>query len=206
MTRIEELKKSVVAANTMFHEMGREAKPAPMPQHLLDFFEVGGQGQCPNNNKKEPNMYAQANLASASAAVSTPPSEIATQRSFLGNRLAKAMNEKTVELRKAFYLDTNKRPNTLQQLKDALAGGKFIVIDPNGDPLTDDSKYKNEYMYSITDYISWQDPATPPDREGYDEAVKLMEAAASEVRDTIEIFSAEEGLKAVNAFKAKKFH
>jgi hypothetical protein len=150
-----------------------------------------------NTPVKENNMqYATYNNAAVATVVAAETDE-AKQRKYLTRRLDDIADQKSGDLYVFFKLDPVASPRTFTEFVDKIKSGDITYEGKDKD-------MKHWSMYSLLDSIRWsKDPA---DHEGYNAATKKLSDERTKVQDTISILSPEEGLKALQAFEAKKFH
>lgn len=146
---------------------------------------------------KENNMqYSTYNNAAVATVVAAETDE-AKQRKYLTRRLDDIADQKRGDLYVFFKLDPVASPRTFTEFVDKIKSGDITYEGKDKD-------MKHWSMYSLLDSIRWsKDPA---DHEGYNAATKKLSDERTKVQDTISILSPEEGLKALQAFEAKKFH
>lgn len=136
----------------------------------------------------------------AIAAVNTPKSDIATQRDYLLSRLAKSEYPKEIELRKLFNIGVDNTPKTYAQLIEMIKENKY-TLDEKETSRVDEYMADGGYNpYGPTRGIVWDGPK--PDKAGYKAGLEDMAKEFDATKDTIMVFSAEDGLKAVQAFEA----
>lgn len=99
-------------------------------------------------------------------------------------------------LAEAFGMDI-KYPKNGKELKEWFAAGRLILTDS----IKDDEDFEWRSPYEFIKFRGEKER----DEEGYNAALKQIDKNASDVKDTIIVFGAEEGLKALNKFKATDY-
>lgn len=118
-------------------------------------------------------------------------------RNYLVERGNDIRHEHKVDLIEHFAIDDMPRPQTIKELKERLAEGKFRIRD----------RYKDEANIgweSLDHLIVWREKDA--DKEGFKAAKKLLDKAHTEVNDAIMVKPQEEALAAVKEFEAMTFH
>lgn len=119
--------------------------------------------------------------------------DIETARRHMDNRLYGIKSVKREALKTQFGLTDDAHPASFTELAARLKAGMFTLP-------TDDGEFDR---YDIFDSLRWRDPAKKEDRPGFDAADKLMQAAATKVKDAIWVkTNPEDALAALEAFES----
>lgn len=116
---------------------------------------------------------------------------------YLSGRLTSIAMDKEDQLYKHFGLRDDDPPQTAKEIVDRILAGKFI--------LPSDEKFK-DYGWGPWRGLRWRDPNLVEDRPAFEKAREAMFKAQGDTEDIIQTLSPEEGLKALNDFKAMTFH
>ncbi len=128
----------------------------------------------------------------ASASISTPATETQDQRKYLTRRLDEVYQDNRDPLEAEFGLVDDEYPETLKDLKERIAAGKFTFRD---------EKDVRPYHH-WTEMLRWRDPAKKADQEGFTAAVKALKAERQKALDIIKIDEPKAGLEAIKALEA----
>lgn len=120
--------------------------------------------------------------------------ETEKQRNHLLFRVSDIHYVKAAELEKAFNLNPDKPYTDLQKVE--WTEKKWYRIEEQTD----------SWNSSKRKVLFWEKPDNKPDRTGYEAAYAAMSKAIEDLRDDIQILPVAEGLAALRAFEAKKFH
>ena len=112
------------------------------------------------------------------------------------NRVSSIFYQKNGELRKMFHMDPDDRPTTGKELVERITAGKYS--------LKNEEDLKNNFVWSILDYITWRDPAVKMDEEGYKTAKAELEASYNVASDAATLGDAAAALAAINTFLSWK--
>jgi len=115
----------------------------------------------------------------------------------LADRLDKAYEDKSAELRRVFFLDDDKEPTSIEELIERLSKGKFTF------DLKEWNRSYKKYGYSPMRCVTWRDPKNEPDQDGFDKAKEKLDAAFETAKDEITFTPS---LDVLSKFQAKKFH
>lgn len=134
--------------------------------------------------------------------ISTEVNLDAQRISYLNSRVYEHYHTKMEELIKHFAIRDDERPTKAEDLVKRIQEGKFIL------PTDKEVKLHSHYYGddSILRVITWRDPAKQADQAGFDKAREALDEAHASTKDVIMVKSADEGLKAVEDFKARTFH
>lgn len=163
--------------------------------------------------------YSDASNVSLSVNASEQPSQESKAQSYLLDRLQGMIYSKRRDLENQFNLYGRAGPKTLTELLELLKGGKFEVskygkkllnLEKNAAEDEDDdddffSENPSFYIGSFLDYVDFIGLKDQPDRDGYLKASDTLDKLYQSTRDQIMVFSAAEGLKALNEFEAWTF-
>lgn len=158
---------------------------------MLNF--TPGYNKADNILVKENNMH----YNNATAVIAAAPSETVKQRDYLEARLYDIVDTKRDEMQTFFKIDPVPTPKTLREAIEKLKSGDFTVDDDRLDR-------KQYHVYDLFCDIRWTKEKA--DRSGYEAALEKMYAARTKVMDSISILDPKEGLAALEAFEAQKFH
>lgn len=114
------------------------------------------------------------------------------QKAHFESRLQCENYNKQSQLRKDFFMDED-RPESDKETVDRILAGKYT--------LEEDNRYGTK-----TYRISWRDPATPKDAEGYLKAYEKVASAYQDARDELVASTGDKGLDILRNFKAATFH
>ena len=128
----------------------------------------------------------------ASASISTPATETQDQRKYLQSRLQDVYGAKKSPLQAQFGLIDDDAPETMKDLQERIAAGKFTFLD---------EKDARPYHH-WTEMLRWRDPAKKADQDGYTAAKTELKAKYQAALDTIKIDEPKAGLEAVKALEA----
>lgn len=164
-------------------------------------------------NKEQGNNPMKTEYTTATATITTAPSEVSTQRNYLFDRLNAQTfsyrDPKYKELKKLFNIDAPESPQNGADMIAAIQGGKFTVDDKKfarAAKARADSEdchgydEDGEYIFTMWYGVTFTD-LPKADRKGYDAAVSAYQAQIETVRDTIMIGTPAEGLAALTALK-----
>lgn len=119
--------------------------------------------------------------------------DIETARRHMDTRLYGIKSVKREALKTQFGLTDDARPASFTELAARLKAGLFTLP-------TDDGEFDR---YDLLDSLRWRDPAKKEDRPGFDAAEKLLQAAATKVKDAIWVkTNPEDALAALEAFES----
>lgn len=120
--------------------------------------------------------------------------DIETARRHMDNRLYGIKADKRDALKAQFGLTDDARPASFTELAARLKAGLFTLPTDSEDHFD---------SYDLFDSLRWRDPAKKEDRPGFDAAEKLMQAAATKVKDAIWVkTNPEDALAALEAFES----
>lgn len=150
----------------------------------------------PKEKKKEKIMGYTTAVAVAAA---PQKSEDQIKIDYLLSRARSVKYEREDNLAKIFNLYVDNTPKTFKDLIDAIKNDKFKLDEERTKKILErNGKYG--YYYSPLDGIIFDGPQK--DQEGYDVASKELAKKYTELKDTIQIKSADEALDALRAFEA----
>jgi len=163
------------------------------------FQDYLGNPVSSNQEGITPMRYADApQVATSVVALAAPISVEATQRDFLTQRVSQVTNKLDKDLRKQFFMDSEDRPKTAEELIKAIEEGNYTLDQDAIDRVGEDIiHYNNEYG------IRWG--KDKPDHKGYMAAKAVLKEAAQEVIDTVTTASIEEARKALKTFKVWQY-
>jgi hypothetical protein len=121
-------------------------------------------------------------------------------REYLNKRAYDVRNAKEIEASNYFNMGYQPYPKNGKELKEWFANGRVVLSDD----LKDDEKFG--WSRNAMDYIDFIDPDKKEDKKGFEETYSLIFKDYQKVKDTVNVLSAEEGLKAFNDFEAKVYH
>jgi len=126
------------------------------------------------------------------------------QRNFLFGKLSSAFTEKDFDLRKAFHLMDDDRPTSVKEFVQRIKDGKFTLPKD-----WDEEQDEDDCYFDLSDFVyalRWRDPAVKEDKAGYKAARETLSKAYDDAATTVMLKSLDDGLKAVEDFKAQTFH
>lgn len=150
----------------------------------------------PKEKKKEKIMGY--NTAVAVTTASAGPSEAQVKIDYLLSRARSVKYDRDDNLAKIFHLYVDNTPKTFKDLIDAIKNDKFKLDEERTKKILEKSA-KYGYYYGPLDGIIFDGPEK--DRDGYNVAVNELEKKYIELKDTIQIKSADEALDALRAFE-----
>lgn len=169
--------------------------------------------------EKEDTMYPTCNTktdtraATANVNINAPAAwdKAQTAQEYLLNRLRDALYPKYSSVDKVFKFGETNVPKTLTELMDRLKKGDY-KLDKDGEKRLKREALDSEYgdidddfyfQSAFTNYLDWQ--TEPFDQEGWEAARQAVSDAYDAAKDVVMVSSAEDGLKALQAFEATKF-
>jgi hypothetical protein len=139
------------------------------------------------------------NMAYSTNNLSIKAEEIDTSRAYALDSLSDVMNDRIHTLNEKFFI-IRPHPKTWEEAYKWYEEGYFILDHDLGPEST-----KSSYSYGFFDLIQWGDKKA--DREGYEKAKKVLQAAYIAARDIISVKSDEnERLKALQDFRNYTIH
>lgn len=155
----------------------------------LDFKELVCYPAPIAKKKKEEDMYTTLNVQTVATADTTERS----QRDHLLNRIFKEFCSKDVQMRRDFWLDEMKEPQTAAEAVQRIKDGLF--------ELPGDDDFDGGYTS-----IRWRDPSKKADLAGYKAALEKMKTARQDAEDEITILAPEKGLETLRRFCEMQFN
>lgn len=123
----------------------------------------------------------------------------ATQRNHLLSRLQTARWEKKADAEERYHIHDDEPPATPQEAIDRIKEGKFKIKKGK---FTDSGE---EYFpYGAWEYIKWR--SEDKDEKGFEEFTERLHTAANAVQDIIVVKPLDDGLKALEDFRATTIH
>lgn len=171
---------------------------APQPVACTPQFPVWAMDtlQSKSGQKKETPMNATSYLT-----LNEKPSDIQLQRSYLLDRLEQTYYDQK-DLRKAFNMDDDPRPETAEELIKRMEDKQYLVVDAR----VRYDEYDEEFdLGEAGRFLRWRNPEAKRDEKGYEAAVERKRQAKVPTRDTIMISDPAEGLKALQAYQTTDF-
>lgn len=133
----------------------------------------------------------------ATATVQAGTTETQDQRKYLTKRLETVYYEKESPLYAQFGLSDDLPPAGPKEIAERLKEGKYTIKGADKD-----DEFSGYRYWGIGDLIRWRDPAKKADTEGYEAALKDLNAKRQAALDTIKIDEPKAGLDAIKALEA----